>query len=96
MLGRLVIYEDNDYDELLLSYSFFVNKNESSEINTIKVSYAIYSNKVWDHEGNFYDPQAMKDDTVVNGFTRIDKLCKALGALDRSGWDRSYQHIFHV
>jgi len=45
----------------------------------------------------FYSGITSGDTTDVNGFSRITTLRKALGALDRGGWERSYhQRIFHV
>jgi len=45
----------------------------------------------------FYSGIVSADSTNVNGFSRIVNLRKALAALDRGGWERSYhQRIFHV
>jgi len=45
----------------------------------------------------FYSGIITADVTEINGFSRIKTLRKALGALDRGGWERSYhQRIFHV
>lgn len=45
----------------------------------------------------FYSNITSADTADVNGFSRINTLRKALGALDRGGWERSYhQRIFHV
>ena len=45
----------------------------------------------------FYSGISSADTANVNGFSRINTLRKALAALDRGGWERSYhQRIFHV
>jgi len=45
----------------------------------------------------FYSGIVSADSANVNGFSRIVNLRKALAALDRGGWERSYhQRIFHV
>jgi len=45
----------------------------------------------------FYSNITTADTADVNGFSRINSLRKALTALDRGGWERSYhQRIFHV
>jgi len=45
----------------------------------------------------FYSNITTADTADVNGFSRINALRKALAALDRGGWERSYhQRIFHV
>jgi hypothetical protein len=45
----------------------------------------------------FYSNITTADTADVNGFSRINTLRKALAALDRGGWERSYhQRIFHV
>jgi len=45
----------------------------------------------------FYSNITTADSADVNGFSRINALRKALAALDRGGWERSYhQRIFHV
>jgi len=37
------------------------------------------------------------DTKEINGFSRIKELRRALSALDRGGWERSYhQKLFHV
>lgn len=42
----------------------------------------------------FTDTQHTK--TGINGFDRMEKLRRALNALDRGGWERSYhQRVFH-
>ena len=45
----------------------------------------------------FYSGITSADTADINGFSRINSLRKALAALDRGGWERSYhQRIFHV
>jgi len=45
----------------------------------------------------FYSGITSADTADINGFSRINTLRKALAALDRGGWERSYhQRIFHV
>jgi len=45
----------------------------------------------------FYSGISTVESNSVNGFSRIRELRKALLALDRGGWERSYhQKIFHV
>lgn len=45
----------------------------------------------------FYSGITSADSADINGFSRINTLRKALAALDRGGWERSYhQRIFHV
>jgi len=45
----------------------------------------------------FYSGLTIADTSDVNGFSRIKDLRKALCALDRGGWERSYhQKLFHV
>lgn len=98
--NSLRVYEDNsNFDELTRGYSFSGNKNDQSEVNNTGISTCLmqFIQAKYGTMKNFYNPQLIQDDKTVNGFTRIEKLRKALGALDRSGWDHSYhQRIFHV
>ena len=99
MAHTMPVYDDNfDFEELARSFSFQKGSDDTEMRDsglskcTIDFIKAKYGNMT-----NFYNPKPVVETDVMNGFTRIEKLRKALGALDRSGWDRSYhQRIFHV
>jgi len=49
------------------------------------------------HHAQFYCGISVADTTDINGFSRIKELRRALLALDRGEWERSYhQKLFHV
>jgi hypothetical protein len=94
------IYDDtSSFEELVRSFTIDGDANELTDLRDAGLSHCLsqYIQSRYGSMKRFQNPHNLIDINVVNGFTRIDKLRKALGALDRSGWDRSYhQRIFHV
>lgn len=96
----MTLYNDSvNFEDYVKAYTFSNedDKNAKRQENSIPSCLAQFIQSKYGTIKNFYSPQIMQNEQVLNGFTRIEKLRRALGALDRSGWDRSYhQRIFHV
>lgn len=98
-LIRALCDDSANFDELVRAYSNACNSKDKAEESQHGVSACVlqFIQKKYGTIKNFQNPTLCVNDAAVNGFTRIEKLRRALGALDRSGWDRSYhQRIFHV
>lgn len=96
-----VVYDDSCiFTELVRVYKTRESEDKSMYALVPGVSKFV-SDFIRSRGGNGSDIRAKipGTDAVVSedGFSRIVKLRRALSALDRSGWDRSYhQRIFHV
>ena len=71
--------------------------NEDRVHNKLPQSVREFLKKKFGTIARFYSGISVADTTDVNGFSRIKELRRALSALDRGGWERSYhQKLFHV
>lgn len=91
--------DDDAFFAEYMSYSNknFVEKSSSSEGSHMSDSLAKFIQKRYGNVSSFYNNEHIKTtSSSVNGFTRMKNLRRALSALDRGGWERSYhQRIFH-
>jgi len=71
--------------------------NEDRVHNKLPPSVREFLKKRFGTIARFYSGISVADAADVNGFSRIKDLRRALSALDRGGWERSYhQKVFHV
>jgi len=90
-------------DDFIFTDYISVSSVRSSSVNEDRVhqkmpeSVRIFLKKKFGTIARFYSGLTIADSSEVNGFSRIQDLRKALCALDRGGWERSYhQKLFHV
>jgi len=71
--------------------------NEDRVHNKLPLSVREFLKKKFGTIARFYSGISVADTKEINGFSRIKELRRALSALDRGGWERSYhQKLFHV
>jgi len=98
MAGAHVRNDDPFFAEYLNNSCAAVQHDEDDEAHSrmTKTARDFLKNK-FGTISRFYSNITSADTADVNGFSRINTLRKALGALDSGGWERSYhQRIFHV
>ena len=90
-------------DDFIFTDFISVSSIRSSSVNEDKVhqkmpdSVRNFLKKKFGTIARFYSGLTIVDTSDVNGFSRIKDLRRALSALDRGGWERSYhQKLFHV
>jgi len=90
--------DDNFFAEYLTNSCSAVQHDEDDEAHSGMTKTARdFLKKKFGTISRFYSNITTADTADVNGFSRINALRKALAALDRGGWERSYhQRIFHV
>jgi hypothetical protein len=91
---------DDDYifsDYISVSSTCSSAVNEDTVHNKMPPSVRNYIKKRFGTIARFYSGIPVAETSDVNGFSRIKDLRRALSALDRGGWERSYhQKLFHV
>jgi len=97
---ELMEARDDDYifgDYISVSSVCSSAVNEDTVHNKMPQSVRDYLKKRFGSIARFYSGIPVAETSDVNGFSRIKDLRKALSALDRGGWERSYhQKLFHV
>ena len=90
--------DDYIFKEFITNSSISNDSANEDNIHTqISTSAKEFLKKKFGTIARFYSGMTVSDKSDVNGFSRISNLRKALSALDRGGWERSYhQKIFHV
>jgi len=100
ILQELMEARDDDYifgDYISVSSVCSSVVNEDTVHNKMPQSVRDYLKKRFGSIARFYSGIPVAEPSDVNGFSRIKDLRKALSALDRGGWERSYhQKLFHV
>ena len=98
MAGGTVRIDDNFFTEYLTNSCSAVQHDEYDEAHSGMTKTAReFLKKKFGTISRFYSNITTADTADINGFSRINTLRKALAALDRGGWERSYhQRIFHV
>ena len=98
MASGAVRMDENFFAEYLTNSCSAVQHDEDDEAHSGMTKTARnFLKKKFGTISRFYFNITTADTADVNGFSRINTLQKALGALDRGGWERSYhQSIFHV
>jgi len=95
---RHVRHDDAFFSEYVTNASASLLHDEDDEAHSGMTKTARdFLKKKFGTISRFYSGITDADIADVNGFSRINNLRKALAALDRGGWERSYhQRIFHV
>jgi len=90
--------DDNVFSDFISACSSSSSAvNEDRIHNKLPQSVREFLKKKFGTIARFYSGISVADTTDVNGFSRIKELRRALSALDRGGWERSYhQKLFHV
>jgi hypothetical protein len=96
--GQHVRNDDAIFSEYVTISCAAVQHDEDDEAHSSMTKTARdFLKKKFGTISRFYSGISSADTGDVNGFSRINTLRKALAALDRGGWERSYhQRIFHV
>jgi len=96
--GQHVRNDDAIFSEYVAISCAAVQHDEDDEAhNSMTKTARDFLKKKFGTISRFYSGISNADTGDVNGFSRIDTLRKALAALDRGGWERSFhQRIFHV
>ena len=96
--GQHVRNDDAIFSEYVAISCAAVQHDEDDEAhNSMTKTARDFLKKKFGTISRFYSGISNADTGDVNGFSRINTLRKALAALDRGGWERSYhQRIFHV
>jgi len=90
--------DDNVFSDFISACSSSSSTvNEDRVHNKLPLSVREFLKKKFGTIARFYSGISVADTKEINGFSRIKELRRALSALDRGGWERSYhQKLFHV